>query len=188
MNRSNQPQPAIRRLVVGFVALAWLFALGCASTNVNPSHPKAGTGYVDFYAEPAAELCWDIEQVDGAGGKKLFSRFEPVRESTLRLAFRPGKYRLQVTFLNRVILEPAEVDIEVKDGMITPVQVKFSEAGTTMVEQKEVQVRGTAYGRYGRATKIRAEESKMFRIEAGAQPSRPYATREQMPYARKPGP
>src|SRR5256885_1196014 len=94
-----------------------LIAFGCASANVNPSAPHPNTGYVDFYSPTDAELCWDV-RASGASSddfKMAFSDVKPVEDDVLRLAVAPGRLRFRVTFLNRVVAKPAEVEAEVEN-------------------------------------------------------------------------
>jgi hypothetical protein len=109
---------------------------------------------------------------------------EPAAGGFLRLAFAPGRHRLQVTFLNRVITQPAEIEVEVQDGKITPVRATLTSAGVALVETRETSRGGTAYGRYGRRTKISSDETAMYGISAVADPPVAYQHKERMPYAR----
>src|SRR6266568_1883024 len=101
--------------VAATLGVAWL-ALGCASPNVNPSAPRANTGYVDFYEESGNTLAWDVRRFDTAANefKTVFSELGSTDDGMLRLAFAPGHQRFRVTFLNRVIAEPALLDVEVQ--------------------------------------------------------------------------
>lgn len=168
------------------LALLALWASGCATQNVNPPQARANTGYVDFHADPSAELCWDVARFDDRtqSFKSVFSELEPPSDGVLRLAFAPGHYRLRVTFLNRVIAKPAEVEVEVQDGKITPVRVPLTAAGTVLVESRNVSHGGTAKGRYGRRTKYSSDESTMYGLSAVAEPPMAYQLKERMPYAR----
>ena len=165
-----------------------LLVLGCASSNVNPTAPRTNTGYVDFYAEAGDTLDWDIQRFDASanGFKPVFSSLKPIEGPVLRLAFAPGLHRLRVTVLNRVIAEPVVVEVDVRAGQITPVQVTLSEAGVTSVQSKGTSRGGTAYGRYGRRTKISSDESTLYRVTVAPQPLRTYQLKEQMPYAQQP--
>ena len=165
-------------------ALLALWASGCATQNVNPPQARANTGYVDFHADSAGELYWQVERFDDRtqSFKNVFSTFDPLPDKVLRLAFAPGHYRLRVTFLNRVITQPAEIEVEVQDGKITPVRVTLTEGGTTLVRTKETSRGGTAYGRYGRRTKYSSDESTMYGVSAVADPPVPYQVKERMPY------
>lgn len=161
-----------------------LLGLGCASNNVNPGTAHRGTGYVDFYARNDAELSWSIERLDSDGGRKsVFFEFDPLQENILRLAFKPGSHRLSVTFINRPILAQGTVEVEVSAGQVIPVSVTLADAGTGQVLSKETSVGGTAYGRFGRRTRIRSQETQLIRVLAEAGPALPYQTKSQMPYA-----
>jgi hypothetical protein len=174
----------MKRLLM--LAAAGLLVAGCASPNVNPPRARAKTGYVDFYADSSGELSWQVARFDDRmqGFRGVFSEFEPPPGRALRLPFPPGHYRLRVTFMNRVVREPGLVEVEVRDGLITPVHVVLIPDGTTQVETKETRVGGTFKGRYGRGTKFGTDESTMYRVSAEAKPALPYQVKEQMPYAR----
>ena len=167
-------------LVTGAVLLAG----GCASPNLDPASARPHTGYVDFYAVNADDLYWDITDVNR--NKKVFYKFDPVREPILRLAFKPGRYPLRVTFLNHVILKPGVADVEVRDGMVTPVTVTLLPAGTVLVETERTQVGGTYYGRYGRRTKISSNEAVSYEVSAEPQPPVSFQPKARMPYAVAP--
>jgi len=175
---------AMNRMLL-FAAVG-LLVTGCASPNVNPPQARANTGYVDFYADSSGELSWQVARFDDhtQGFRSVFSKFEPPPGRVLRLAFPPGHYRMRVTFMNCVVREPGLVEVEVKDGMITPVRVQLTEAGETTVQTKQTSVGGTAYGRYGRRTRFSSDEAATYRVSAEAKPSVPYQVKERMPYAR----
>jgi hypothetical protein len=166
------------------LALLGLLAGGCATPNLNPASARSHTGYVDFYAVNADDLCWDITNVKK--NKKVFYEFNPVKESILRLAFKPGRYQLRVAFLNHVVVQPGVADVEVRDGMVTPVTVTLLPAGTAIVETQSGQVSGTYYGRYGRMTKINSTEAVSYEVSAEPHAPVPFQPRDQMPYAVAP--
>ncbi|HWW01952.1 MAG TPA: hypothetical protein VNZ64_19790 [Candidatus Acidoferrum sp.] len=174
----------MKRLLM-FAAVG-LLVIGCASPNVNPPQARANTGYVDFHTEAAAQLMWEVARFDSRteSFQRVFSKFEPLQDRVLRLAFAPGRHRFRVTFLNRVIAQPAEVEVEVQNGKITPVGITFTEASTTLVQTKEVSRGGTLYGRSGRSTKIGTVETAMAAISALADAPVAYQVKERMPYAR----
>jgi hypothetical protein len=162
-----------------------LWVAGCASPNVNPPQARANTGYVDFHADPSAGLSWEVARFDDRtqSFRSAFSELEPPPGGALRLAFAPGHYRMRVTFLNRIVREPTLVEVEVKDGMITPVRVTLTEVGAAFVRTKEVSRGSTAYGRYGRRTKIGSDETVMYGISAVAGAPMPYQVKERTSYA-----
>lgn len=172
--------PALAALALG------LLAAGCATPDVNPARARAGTGYVDLHTGSADDLGWDVARFDNDshGFRRLFSDLKPVEGGILRLALAPGRHRLRVTFLNRVIAQPAEIEMEIQDGKVTPVLVTLTEAGTTQVRTRETRAGGTAYGRYGRRTRIGSDESVLYRLTAAPQPAAAYQPKEHMSYAR----
>ena len=159
---------------------------GCATSNVNPPQARAHTGYVDFYADSSGELLWQVERRADRTQEfeSVFAEYEPPPGRVLRLAFAPGHYHFRVTFLNRVVRGPGRVDVEVKDGLITPVPVTLIPDGTILVQQKEQQVGARARGSYGWRNKYSVEETPILRLSAEAQAPRPYQVKERMPYAR----
>ncbi len=161
-----------------------LLGLGCASNNVNPATARSGTGYVDVYAMNDAELSWGIDRLESDGGRKsVFSEFDPVKESILRLAFKPGHHRLSVTIINRPVLTRGTVEVEVSDGMVTPVSVTLVDVGTGQVLSKQTRVGTAATGRYGRSIWKRSQDTQLFRLQAEAGAPLPYQPKSQMPYA-----
>jgi hypothetical protein len=166
--------------------ISGLMLSGCASNNVNPTQPRADTGYVDFRAESADELSWEVERFDARTQefKRAFSELDPVPGGVLRLAFTPGRHRLRVGILNRVVRERTEVELEVRNGMVTPVVVALTPEGTTLVERKEERRPGTAPGQYGRANKYSSDQSVLYRLSIRASAPLPYLPKERMPYAR----
>jgi len=166
------------------IGLAGLIATGCASTNVNPPTPRAQTGYVDFFADDE-NLYWQVDQVEAEGKEKqVFSLFAPLQEHILRLAFAPGDYRFRVTFMNHAIRTPGTVEVEVRNGMITPVQVTLVDVGKALVQSKQVQGGATYFGRYGRNTRIRDNPDIMYQVDLVAGPAATYQLKAAMPYAQ----
>jgi hypothetical protein len=169
----------------GFLACLLCFMLtGCASPNVNPPTPRANTGYVDFFADDDG-LYWQVDRIEADGkAKQVFSQFAPLNEHILRLAFAPGQYRFRVTFMNHAIRNPGVAEVEVQDGMITPVQVTLVDAGEALVQSKEVQGGATYFGRYGRNTKIRDNPDIMYQVDLAAGPDSAYKPKADMPYTK----
>lgn len=166
-------------------ALLALWASGCATTNVNPPQARANLGYVDFHAGSADEFYWQVERFDAPAQcfKQVFSELAPPSGGFLRLAFAPGRYRLRVTVLNRVVRAPGLVEVEVRDGLITPVNVRMIPDGTTQVQHKEERIGATARSRYGNKTKYSSAEAVMFRLSAEAEPPISYRVKAQTSYA-----
>jgi len=172
--------------VTNGAALVWaLLVFGCSSPNVNPGSPKLHVGYIDLYADSPGEFCWAVHEVGPSPDdlKKVFYDLSPVQGRILRLALPPGPHRLRVTFLDRVVTKPVEVEVEIHESEITPVRVSLAPEGNAFVKTKETSAGGTAYGRYGRRTKIGSYETSMFALTAQTEAPVPYQRKEQMPYA-----
>jgi hypothetical protein len=161
-----------------------LIGSGCASPNVDPPKARAGLGYVDFYCADADGLYWDI--TDAKTRKKVFYDFNPFDESILRLALKPGHYELSINVMNHAITTQGTVDVDVSDGMITPVTVTLAPAGTETVQTTSTFVGGTYYGRYGRNTHIVTTATTTYDILAEARQALPYAPKAQMLYFKRP--
>ena len=173
--------------LAGVIAGA-LLAFGCASPNVNPGSPKPGMGYVDFYVSAQSGLAWEVQRWNSTRNRyePLFSQFEPVAEPVLRLELTPGPHQLSVTFLNRVTAEPATLELAVREGTVIPVRISLVAAGTTSVRDRQTSIGGTAFGRYGRRTKIVSDEETFYRISASPEDAQPYQPKQRMPYAQPP--
>lgn len=180
----NLPKPS--QFLLSLAVIGLLFVTGCASPNVNPPKARANTGYVDFHAGASDELNWQVSRWDDRSRdfRLVFWDLDPPPAAILRLAFVPGRHRLRVALLNRVITKPVEVEVEVQEGKIVPVRVTLTEAGTTLVTTKEQERGGTAFGRYGRRTKFGSAETTMYDLSAVPAPSVAYQLKEKMPYAR----
>ncbi len=176
------------RHIFSALAMLMFIAFGCASGNVDPFAAHAHTGYIDFYSTTDAELCWEVRDGGHSGNdfRTVFSDVKPVQGDVLRLRFSPGHHRLHVTFLNRVILKPAEVDVVVETEKVTPLRVILTETGATTVLSKQTTMGGTPSGRGGRRTKINSEETVMFTISAIPDAAVPYQPKGQMPYTNQP--
>jgi hypothetical protein len=170
-------------MLVG-LALIVSFGFGCASPNVNPQVPKSGLGYVDFYALTTGDLCWEVRHSSKGTNdlSRVYTELTPVQGGFLRMAFKPGHHFFQITFLNEVVTKPAEVEVEVQAGKITPVAVTLTETGTGHIMTKSETLGGTAYGRYGRTTKIGSYESVMYSLSAAQAKPMDYKPKEETRY------
>jgi hypothetical protein len=168
------------------LAVAGLFIIGCASPNLNPPQARANTGYMDFHADPPGELSWQMARYDDhkQAFQNVFMDLTPPQDGFVRLAFAPGRYRMRVIFANRVIVKPAEVEVEVQDGKITPVRVTLTGAGVALVRTREENVGGIGSRRYGQHAKIGSDEASRYDVSAVAAPPVAYQPKERMPYPR----
>ncbi len=168
-------------LLFSFTVLV-LWTGGCATGNVNPPKARPNTGYVDFHTDPSGDFYWQVARWDESaqGFKKLFSDFRPPAGGGLRLALSPGQYRLQVTFLNLVVGEPCVVEVELKDGWVTPVQVALVADGNSLVQRKDQRMGASAKGGYRLKTSYRSEESVHYQLSAKTSAPVPYQTKEHL--------
>ncbi|MDB6112065.1 MAG: hypothetical protein JWR69_3815 [Pedosphaera sp.] len=167
-------------LVICLLSLATLTTLsGCRTADVNPDRPEANTGYVDFYAPGQSDLYWEVKQYDPNKGafKTVFSRAKPLDGPFLRLATPPGRHQFRVTFLNRVVMEPAVVDVQVTSGMITPVRVELVDVGSTQVERREARL-GLTVRRFGPGARVTSYPTDAHDVLATPQPAVPYQKKE----------
>jgi hypothetical protein len=178
----------IERRIHITLAMLMFIASGCASANVNPARARANTGYVDLYSTTDAELCWDVRVADAPGDRfrTIFSDVKPVPGDVLRLAFTPGHHWLRVTFLNRVVKEPVDVEVVVEDGKIMPVRITLTEISPTTVLSRQTTMGGTPAGRGGRRTRINSDETVMFVLSAMTGRPVPFQPKQQMPYSTQP--
>jgi hypothetical protein len=161
--------------LIAFILWSTLW-LGCASHNVNPPIAQSHTGYVDIFDPEGRTFSWEIKDVRQQ--RPLYTEYKP-QSGIVRLPLPPGSYELSIRILNTAISEPATVHVQVRDGQLTPVKVRLSEEGTSQIERKHTQLPG----HYTRRTKITADETQSFRLEADVLPLVPYRTKEQAPYA-----
>jgi hypothetical protein len=173
------------RFYLVVVAAAYLGIVGCSTTNPNPPSPKANTGYVDFYTDSSLDLIWQVKRAEDRTGelRTVFSDYEPVQGTILRLATPPGGLRFQVWIVNRITTGPEEVQVQIEDGKVTPVHVTLTSVGTNYFQNKVYGFRPSAKG-YGRGTKITREEEQTYQIASVAENPQPYQVKERMPYFR----
>jgi hypothetical protein len=170
------------------IAATLLLLLGCASPNVNPPQAEPNTGYIDLYSPTDDGLCWDVGESHEPGShfRTVFSNVKPVEGDRLRLAFSPGRYRLRVTFLNRVVGEPAVFNCDVQPGNIISVAISLTPTGQTTVLSKQTTIGGTHAGRGGRQTKVKSNETVRYDLSADVGQAFPYQPKNQIHYPNQP--
>jgi hypothetical protein len=164
-------------------ALAGLLMVGCGTPNVNPTHAKANTGYVDFFTDADLGLCWEVKRASEGSGEMttVFSEYKPVEGTILRLASPPGSHEFEVWFSNEVTQGPRKVSVLVLDGKVTPVHVTLTPSGTNFTQSKVYGFRASAKG-YGHGTKIVTGQNQVYQIAAVAEVPQAYQPKERMPY------
>jgi len=162
-------------------ALCWSVA-GCATKKASTASSHSGNGYVDFFTDEA-DLEWKVVKLENGGkAKTVAEAHAQVDPRGVRLEFAPGHYRFQVTFLNRVIAKPAEVDVEVLEGRVTPVHVKFGKAVTSAVIATP-SLNTTMVDPAGRRINLDENETITYEIHASAASPVIFQPMDRMMYA-----
>jgi hypothetical protein len=158
-------------------ALAGL-AGGCATSDTNPKNPRPGRGYVDLYLVPKADVWWkvDVFHTREQRYKPFTAQFDAPPQGILRVEARPGHYRARVRFVNQAVLAPAEIEVEVRPGLITPVRVMSQKAGSAYV--RNVEDRFNPY----KKNEVTDFPQHLWEITATVQPPIPYAPKTGMAY------
>ena len=78
--------------------------------------------------------------------------------------------------MNQAIEAPAEVEVEVREGMITPVKVTVEQGDTTYVRVVDDRARDV------HRNKVTDSQQQRWKISAAAQPPVPYTPKGQMAY------
>jgi hypothetical protein len=159
-----------------------LFGDGCASPDVNPKAPGPGRGYVDLYTQPKSDVWWKVDVFDTRtqGYREIIAQFKAPEQGIFRMAFRPGPCKARVCFVNQAVEAPAEIEIEVRKGMITPVQVKLGQGDTSYV--RVVADRGRSGFRNAGRNQVTDYAQQRWQISAAAQPPVPYIPKEDTAY------
>jgi hypothetical protein len=166
------------------LATASLWSSGCATRDVNPPHAGADTGYVDFYTVSSGDIYWRVERLDKSGQReRVYSEPKAPSGGVLRLSFAPGDQHLLITILNQVVVKPAEVEVEVQNGKITPVRITLTPAGATQVQTSRERYGERARGGGGRRTDYSSKEAASYEQSAVAETPLAYQPKEQMSYA-----
>jgi hypothetical protein len=172
--RGTAKAPVLRWLPALLLALV----VGCASPDVNPAAPKAGRGYVDLYTVPRSAVWWKVDVYDPSRQdyKEFTAQFQAPGDDIFRVQARPGKHKARISFVNQAIEAPAEVEVDVREGMITPVEVKVEKGDTTNVRVVEDRAKNIY------RNKVTDQTQTRWRISATAKPGIPYTTKQNTSY------
>ena len=169
------------RLVLLVASGITVCLLGCSSANVNPSLPKAHTGYVDFYTDSDLDLSWQIKRAADDRMRPVFSEFNPIFGNILRLATPAGNHRFEVWFINCFTTGPQTIEVQVNETCVTPVHVTLTGAGSTSAQSTSYEYRPTARATR-RVQRTTTSEKETFQIGLTAADPQPYQPKERMPY------
>jgi hypothetical protein len=159
-----------------------LLANGCASPDVNPQAPRPGRGYVDLFTQPKTDVWWKVDVFDSRkqGYKQFTAEFKAPEQAILRVEARPGSYKARISFVNQAVEAPAEAEVEVREGMITPVEVKLAKGDTSYV--RVVEDRGRSGFRNAGRNEVTDYSQQRWLISAMVQPPVPYTPKENTAY------
>jgi hypothetical protein len=165
-------------LTQGFAVLLLGFACGCATSDVDPAAARAGRGYVDLYTVPKTDAWWKVDVFDPRrqGYKEFTAQFKAPAEDILRVQAKPGSHKARISFVNQAIEAPAEVEVEVREGMITPIKVTLEKGDTTYVRSVDDRARDI------HRNKVSDYQQQRWKISAAAQPPVSYTPKSQTAY------
>jgi hypothetical protein len=163
---------------------SWLAAVllglvtGCATRDVNPPATRPGRGYVDFYTVPKAEAWWKVDVFDPSRQdyKEFTAQFKAPGAGIFRVEARPGRYKARISFVNQPVEAPAEAEVEVREGLITPVRVTLNKGDSTYVRVVDDRARDA------HRNKVTDYQQQRWQISAVAQPPVPYTPKERTAY------
>ena len=173
----------LRRLIL-LCAVSGLLLLtnGCASPDVNPQAARSGRGYVDLFTRPKTDVWWKVDVFDARqqNYKEFTAQFKTPEQAVFRVEARPGRHKARIGFVNQAIEAPAEVEVEVREGMITPIEVKLAQGGSSYVRVVEDRAR-SGYRTAGR-NRVTDYSQPLWQISATVQPPVPYTPKANTAY------
>jgi hypothetical protein len=159
-----------------------LLAGGCASPDVNPQAAQPGRGYVDLFTQPKTNVWWMVDVFDPRKQdyKEFTAQFQAPEQGIFRVQARPGRHKAKISFVNQAVEAPAELEVEVREGMITPVEVKLHQGDKTFV--RVVDDRGRSGFRTAGRNQVNDYSQSRWQISAMALPPIPYTPKEKTSY------
>jgi hypothetical protein len=160
------------------VGLLLGFVCGCATPDVNPPTARTGRGYVDLYTMPKSEVWWKVDVFDPGrqGYKEFTAQFKAPGEGIFRVEARPGRHKARISFVNQAIEAPAEIEVEVREGMITPVKVTLEQGDSTYVRIVEDRIKDVY------RNKAKDYQQQRWKVSAVAEPWVPYTPKQNTVY------
>jgi hypothetical protein len=155
---------------------------GCASRDVNSQAPRPGRGYVDFFTQPREDLWWKVDVFDSRKQdfREFTAQFKAPGEGILRVEARPGPHKGRISFVNRAVEAPVEVSVEVREGMITPVEVTLRKGGTSFT--RSVEDRARSGFQTANRNQVNDYSQQLWQISAKALPPIPYTPKQNAAY------
>ena len=165
----------------GLFAL-WMLICGCASRDVNPAVARTDRGYVDLFTVPKKDVWWKVDVFDTKDQtyKEFTAQFNSPGQAIFRVEAKPGRHKALISFVNHPVEAPAEGEVEVVAGMITPVEVKLEKGDTAYVRTVEDRAR-SGFATAGRNAVSDTDQTR-WKISSHALPPIPYAPKQDMNY------
>jgi hypothetical protein len=137
---------------------------------------------VDLYTQPQTDVWWKVDVFDPRteGYKEFSTQFKAPEQAIFRVEARPGAHRARISFVNQAIEALAEVEVEVRVGMITPVEVKLDQGDSSYVRVVDDRAR-SGFRTAGR-NQVTDYSQQRWHISAIAQPPVPYTPKENTAY------
>ena len=159
-----------------------LLTNGCASPDVNPQAARSDRGYVDLFTRPKADVWWKVDVFNASRRdyKEFTAQFKAPEQGIFRVEARPGHYKARIGFVNQAVEAPAEVEVEVREGMITPVEIKLEQGGSSYV--RVVEDRGRAGFRTAGRNQVTDYSQSLWQISATVQFPATYTPKENTAY------
>ncbi len=172
----------MKRVIRHTAVLAWLLVAACSTpTKVTSPNARTNMAYIDFYTDSNMQLSWGVRCTanQSAKARTLFHDLSPVEGNVLRLQVPPGTYWFEVWFNNLTITGPGCFQVQLVNGMVTPVHISLVPVGTVYVYDNRREVINVPLTEYARK---RYYEALQFRIGATAEVAQVYKPKEQMRY------
>ncbi len=171
---------------IPFAVAATVTLSGCISLlmdGVDPAQAAPNVGYVDFYSKSCDNLRWSTR----VKTEDQFAEEQGTHEligSTIRLERPVGTEIYFVSIIrgnadSKLPTESAAVQVQVTDGMVTPVQVSCPATGQIPVGYSWVE----PYGINMIIQKTGTRMDSVRTVELVAEPAMPFARKSDMPYA-----
>ena len=163
------------------LAMLVLVAAGCATSESNPLKPRSNRGYADFYAEPAGDVYWRIDEWDQESSefKQRYSKFGAPEHGIVRLELAPGVHRFRITFLNMATEAPVDTDVAIVPEKVSPVALRRMPVGDTYVRSVEDKVKHA-----GRRREVTDDQQQIYRLVPRSLTPEAYQQKAKMRYAQ----
>jgi hypothetical protein len=162
-------QRNIRSTVGWFLVAVAALTAACSSTRSVP-RVKPGHGLVRIAAPGETNISWQVQRLDPkeARYRVCFSELEPQPEVVVALP--SGPQQLRITALNRVVIQPAVIEVTVTEERPVFVRVVLQPVAEAAVQTRIERYRPTFRGGIRRAAEYGSEKSVVYELSASIAP------------------